>query len=93
MAEVDPHFYDRADALIELATAQLAGAPRSAVGDSFLYAVTRFNAWAMACGQGSAEEMRAAKAELAAQLVERYRQVLEANLDDYVTHFDQYTRR
>lgn len=90
MADVDAHFYDRADALIELANAQLAGASRAVVGDSFLYAAARFHAWSAACGQGSATEMAEAKAQLLEYFVGHYRAMLEANLDDYVAHFDQY---
>lgn len=90
MTEVDPHFYDRADALIELANAQLAGAARGPVNDSFVYATARFNAWISACGHASAEEMAAAKAETLAAFVEQYRTLLEANLDDYIARFDAY---
>ncbi len=90
MADVDAHFYDRADALIELANAQLAGASRAQVGDSLLYAAARFHAWSGACGQGSAADMGKARAQLLEQFVSDYRAMLEANLDDYVAHFDQY---
>lgn len=90
MADVDAHFYDRADALIELANAQLAGASRAQVGDSFLYAAARFHAWSGACGQDSAAAMAGAKAQLLEHFIDQYRAMLEANLDDYVLHFDQY---
>jgi len=89
-ADVDPHFYDRADALIELANAQLAGAPRGQVGDSGLYAMARFNAWLSASGHASGTAMAAARAQILDDSVSRYRQMLEANLDDYIAHFEQY---
>jgi len=91
-ADVDPHFYDRADALIELANAQLAGAPRELVGDSGLYAMARFNAWLSASGHASGAAMQAAKAQILEECLGRYRQMLEANLDDYIGHFEQYMR-
>lgn len=91
-ADVDPHFYDRADALIELANAQLAGAPREQVGDSGLYAMARFTAWLSASGQASGATMAAAKTRILEEGVGRYRQMLEANLDDYIGHFEQYMR-
>ncbi len=90
MAEADPHFYDRADALIELANAQLAGASRGAVGDSFLYAAARFHAWSSACEQGDAQALAAAKAQLLEAVVAQYRQLLAQHLDDYIAHFGTY---
>lgn len=91
-ADVDPHFYDRADALIELANAQLAGAPREQVSSSGLYAMARFSAWLSACGLASGSEMAESKARIVEEFVGRYREMLEANLDDYITHFDRYMR-
>jgi len=90
--DVDAHFYDRADALIELANAQLAGAPRGQVSASGLYAMSRFNAWVSACGHASAQEMAGTRAQTVAYFVEQYRQMLEDNFDDYVDHFDAYMK-
>jgi len=91
-ANTDPYYYDRADALIELANAQLAGAARAPIEDSFVYALARFNAWSSACGQGSAEQMAAARAQTVAACVERYRQLLEASLEDYIAHYETYMK-
>ncbi|HVJ36366.1 MAG TPA: DUF3144 domain-containing protein [Stenotrophomonas sp.] len=91
-ADTDPHYYDRADALIELANAQLAGAAREPIEDSFMYALARFNAWSSACGEGSAERMAAARAQTVAACVEHYRHLLEASLEDYIAHYDAYMK-
>lgn len=90
VADVDPHFYDRADALIELANAQLAGAPRAPVGDAFLYAASRFNAWSAACEQGSAQALAGARDQLLEAFVGRYRDMLQAQLDDYIAYYAHY---
>ena len=91
-ADTDPHYYDRADALIELANAQLAGASREPIEDSFVYALARFNAWSSACDRGTGEQMAAAKAQTLAICLERYRRLLEANFDDYIAHYDTYMK-
>ncbi len=87
---VDPHFYDRADAVINLANEQSKEAARGMVSASLMYATARFNSWVSACGFERAEEMRAAKEETIEYFVREYRAMLEHNLDDYITHFGKY---
>jgi hypothetical protein len=59
--QVDEKFYDRADALIHLANAQLSATTGGTVSASFMYAASRFNAWRSACGFEKKEEMEAAR--------------------------------
>ena len=90
--ELDPTFFERADAVIDLANGQLAEVTIGTVSASTLYAAARFNAWVSAAGWSSAEEMAAAKDETIAYFVEQYRAMLTENLDDYIANFDRYMR-
>jgi hypothetical protein len=93
MADLDPQFYDRADAIIQLANSQLSGAARGTVSASSLYAASRFNAWVSACGHASAKELAAAKAETLEYFTRQYRAMLEENLDDYIGNFARHMQR
>jgi len=91
-SEVDDHFFDRADAVINLANEQLEVVTPGKVSASTLYAAARFNAWVSATGWVSGDEMRAARDETADYFVEQYRAMLLENLDDYIDKFDAYMR-
>jgi hypothetical protein len=87
---VDSHFYDRADAIINLANEQNKEIGRGKVSASLMYATARFNSWVSACGFDGAEDMSGAKQETIEYFVEQYRAMLEENLDDYIEHFGKY---
>jgi len=90
--EVDDHFFDRADAIINQANEQLETVTPGKVSASTLYAAARFNAWVSAIGAASGEDMRTAKDETIEFFVEQYRAMLSENLDDYIDKFDAYMR-
>jgi hypothetical protein len=90
--QVDEKFYDRADALIHLANAQLSATTGGKVSASFMYAASRFNAWRSACGFEKKEEMEAARAETIAYFVAEYEKCLTENLDDYIENFNRYMK-
>jgi hypothetical protein len=92
-ADVDPDFYKRADAHIDLSNSQVANVSRGKVSASMLYSVARFNAWVSACGFDSAAEMRAHKEETIAYFVEEYSKMLSENFDDYAENFERYMKR
>lgn len=92
-SDVDPRFYDRADAHIELSNQQIGASTRGEVSASMLYAVARFNAWVCACGFESGAQMREKKGEMLAYFVEQYAKMLEENFDDYAEHFAGYMQR
>jgi hypothetical protein len=48
--KVDDGFYDRADSFIHLANDHCANMGRGKVSVSFMYGVSRFNAWVSATG-------------------------------------------
>ena len=91
MQEVDDEFYERADAHINLSNSQITDdIGRGKVSASFMYSVARFNAWVSACGWPDGREMAAAKAETIDYFVTEYRKMLEENLDDYISNFENY---
>ena len=91
MQEVDDKFYERADAHIHLSNGQInKSIGRGKVSASFMYSVARFNSWVSACDFQSSEQMRDAKDELLEYFTNDYRQMLEENLEDYISNFDSY---
>ena len=91
-ADIDDHFYDRADEVIHLANRQLSASTRGKVSASCMYATARFNAWVSATGFTTGEEMGAAKQQTIDYFVEQYRSMLEENLADYIKNFESYMR-
>lgn len=88
--DVDDKFYNRADAHINLSNEQLKDAGLIKVSDSMMYSVVRFNAWVSASGFDSASEMKASREEIMEYFTAQYRMMLEENLDNYITNFDQF---
>jgi len=89
--DIDPQFFERADAHIHLSNDQLAevdGPGR--VSASMMYATARFNSWISARGFDSSEEMAEARNETIEYFVEQYRKMLEDNVDDYIGNFEKY---
>ena len=87
---IDDNFYNRADAVIHLANAQLADIGRGKVSASCMYATARFNSWITATGVNSGAELEAIKDETIDYFVREYRLMLVENLDDYIAKFDEY---
>ena len=91
--EKDPQFYDRADSFIHLANEHGNNTSRGKVSASFMYGMSRFNAWVSACGFESAEQMRKAKQESIEYFVSQYKAMLEENYDDYAENFAKYMQK
>lgn len=91
--QLDDKFYERADAHIHLSNEQLDGMITAGkVSASMMYATARFNAWISASGHHSGESLAAKRAETIDYFMEGYRQMLEANLDEYIKNFDAYMK-
>lgn len=91
--ELDPTFYDRADAHIHLSNDQITEEiGRGKVSASFMYSLARFNAWVSACGWKEGHELAEAKEDTVEYFVEQYRKMLSENLDDYINNFDEYMK-
>lgn len=92
MNEVDEEFYKRADEHINLSNEQLRKESRGKVSASMMYSVARFNAWVSACGWNNGSEMKASKEDTLEYFVDEYRKMLNENLDDYISNFDDYMK-
>jgi hypothetical protein len=85
-------FYERATAMIKLANQQNQD-PTIKTGEisaSFMWAVARYNAWFGSTSFETKEQMQAKKQEMLDYYMERYKEMLDANLDDYIENFDHY---
>jgi len=88
--DLDPKFYDRADAHINLSNDQLKDINPGKVSSSMMYATARFNAYVSWIGFDNADEMAKTRDETVKYFVEQYQIMLEENLDDYIRNFDKY---
>lgn len=87
---LDEGFFDRADSFIHLANEHCAKVGRGKVSASFMFGMSRFNAWVNATGFESAEAMTASRQETIDYFVAQYKAMLEENLDDYIAQFSTY---
>lgn len=90
--ELDPKFFERADAHIHLSNSQIGDVSPGKVSASMMYATARFNAFVSWTGFDKADDMAAARAETIDYFVQQYRAMLIDNLDDYIAGFDQYKK-
>jgi hypothetical protein len=93
MEDVDKGYFQRADAHIHLSNDQITDEiSRGQVSSSTMYSTARFNAWVSASGFENFEDMFKAKEEILEYFVSQYRNMLEENVDDYITNFDSYMK-
>lgn len=86
-------FYQRADAIIELANSQLSETSHSGqVGASLLYAAARYSASVASIGFVKGSDFAQEKEEIIEFYTRQYRQMLSDNLDDYAQNFDKYVQ-
>jgi len=92
MSDNEKAFYDRASELIKLANQQNQSneIQTGEVSASFMWAVARYNAWFGSTSFESKEQMQAKKQEMMDYYMERYKEMLDANLEDYIENFDHY---
>ncbi|MGL4474166.1 MAG: DUF3144 domain-containing protein [Shewanella sp.] len=92
MSELDKAFYQRASELIQVANQQNQD-PKLKTGEisaSFMYGLARYNAWFGSTSFDTKEQMQSKKQEMMEYYIERYKEMLESNMDDYIEHFDHY---
>ncbi|TAL38143.1 MAG: DUF3144 domain-containing protein [Phenylobacterium sp.] len=90
MSELDPEFYDRADAHIHLSNEQANKIDPGKVSASMMFAAARFNAWLSAKGFESGDQMQEAREDLVSYFCDQYRAMLEHHLDEYADNFDSF---
>ncbi len=57
-----------------------------------MYSLARFNSWISACGFNNSEEMKSAEQETIEYFMTEYEKMLNENLDDYITNFENYMK-
>lgn len=86
-------FFERADAVIDLANSQLAPSSHAGqVAASLSYAAARFAVSAASIGFFKAEDFAKEKDDMIDFYVKQYAQMLSDNIDDYAQNFDKYTK-
>ncbi len=93
MSEDSKTFQQRADEFIALANEQAGQTSTGDVNTAILYAAARFNAFSVARVVEDAEKLQLEKEEAIRYFTERYRNLLEQNLDEYITRFDSYAAK
>lgn len=88
----EKEFFERADEHINLSNEQMDKATGGEVSASMMYSLARFNAWISARGFDNSKEMQARKAETVKYFVTEYKQMLEENMDDYISQYDDYMK-
>lgn len=83
-------FFDRANALINLANDQCATTHPSEVSASTLYASARFNAFIVAATTGNAQTMTLEKDRALEYFTDQFRKMMEANLADFIENYEKY---
>jgi len=81
-------FVKRADAHIFLANDQMSdNVTPGEVSASFMYGLTRFNAWIAAQSFASKDEMIAEKAEAVDYFVKQYKDMLNEHLNEHIANY------
>lgn len=86
-------FQQRADEFIAVANQQVAESSVDDVNTSILYSAARFNAFSVARSVESADKLQAEKQEAVNYFTERYRDMLEQNIDEYIARFESYMQK
>jgi hypothetical protein len=93
MSEDSKTFQQRADEFIALANDQAGESSTGDVNTALLYAAARFNAFSVARVVEDADKLQAEKEEALRYFTERYRNLLEQNLDEYISRFENYAAK
>jgi len=85
-----PEFWQRVDAVVNVANDQCDAATANEVAASTLFAAARFNAFLLAKGTGNADSMKGEREEALEYFMAQFRGMMSANLDDFIANFDTY---
>jgi len=86
-------FQQRADEFIAVANQQAAESTVDEVNTSILYSTARFNAFSVARSVESAEILQAEKQAAIEFFTQRYAEMLNQNLEEYIARFDSYKQK
>jgi len=86
-------FQQRADEFIAVANQQVAESGVEDVNTSILYSAARFNAFSVARSVKSAEDLQTEKQAAIEYFTQRYAEMLNQNLEEYIANFDTYRKK
>jgi len=86
-------FQQRADEFIAVANQQVPDSSVDDVNTSILYSAARFNAFSVGRSFESAENLKAEKQEAVKYFTQRYTEMLEQNIDEYISRFESYSKK
>jgi len=88
----ETEFWDRADALIELARQQARESDEGNTSASFLYAAAKYNAFISASTTHDKEELLKKKNEFTEHMLKQYRIAFEESMEDYISNYEKYSK-
>lgn len=91
--QIDEHFYQRADELINLANKQSENIDHSRVSASMMFACARFNAFMTATKAEDKTHLADSNHLILDYFVKEYEKMLKQNLEEYIENFDRYLGR
>lgn len=86
-------FFNRADEIIAVVNKQAKEAGIAQASISLLFAAARFNAFNVASASQSAEVMENDRERAFQHFTEKYANMLEENLDEYIKNFSRYMKK
>jgi hypothetical protein len=87
---LDKAFWDRVNTLINTANDQCDAADPNHVTASTMYAAARFNAFIVASGSGTGDNMKRERERALDHFTAQFRSMMAENLDDFIANFDRY---
>lgn len=89
---MDKDFFKRTDAFIKVANELTSEHEVGKVSASMLYAAARFNAFIVASSAKDKAEADRNKVEAIEYFTNQYRNMLMANMEDYIEKYDDYLK-
>lgn len=88
----DNQFWEIIDTFIDLANEHVNAGKGDNVSAAMSYAAARFNSFVAASSAGDLETLKSQKSEAIEYFVERFKNMLDDNLNDYIENYTDYTQ-
>lgn len=86
-------FQQRVDEFVALANQQASESSVDDANTAIIFSAARFNAFSVARSVKSAEILQAEKQAAIEYFTQRYAEMLNQNLEEYIARFDSYTQK
>ncbi len=88
----DAAFWERVNTVVNVSNDLCSAATPSAVGATTMFASARFNAFLLAKSTGTAANLTTEKERALDYFTAQYRDMMAANLEDFIANFDEYMK-